>query len=422
MIETTLPTIPALVLCCSKAGLAVIRSLGSRGIPVAGLCYGRAQPAAASRHLRRACRCPDPNEDERGFIEFLLALGAEWQGAVVFPTDDASLVAVSRRKAELSRRYRVAAADWDVVRVLIEKRHTYELAERHGIPCPRMRVTHDEREALAFAREVGFPCLLKPSVGHAFFHRYHAKMLMVPEAETLRRAMAELADYDAELMLCEFIPGDETCGVTYNSYCDEGRPRHEFTAQKLRLKPRLIGFPTAIVGRWLPEVAAAGRQVLAALGYSGFSCTEFKRDPRDGVYKLMEVNARPNYSGWLAVNSGRDFPYLGYLAATGAEPAGDGRHAAPQTDGICWIDEERDAKDLLAAVRGGRGALWSHLEPYRGRHVFAVWSAADPLPAARQLADTLQHAAAFRPRKLPQDARAEHALMWIGPITTAFVS
>jgi hypothetical protein len=45
------PTTPALVLCCSKAGLAVIRSLGRRGVPVAGLCYGRSQPAAASRHL-----------------------------------------------------------------------------------------------------------------------------------------------------------------------------------------------------------------------------------------------------------------------------------------------------------------------------------------------------------------------------------
>ena len=109
-------------------------------------------------------------------------------------------------------------------------------------------------------------------------------------------------------MLCEFIPGDDTCGVNYNSYCDDGRPGNEFTAQKLRLKPRLIGFPTAIVGRWLPEVAAAGRRVMAALSYSGFSGTEFKRDPRDGIYKLMEVNARPNFSGWLAVNSGGTSP------------------------------------------------------------------------------------------------------------------
>ena len=115
---------------------------------------GAPQPAAASRHLRCSYRCPDPDKDERAFVEFLLSLGAEWEGGVLFPMGDEALVAVSRRKADLSRRYRVIAADWNMVRVLIEKRHTYEIAEQHGIPCPRMRLTRDEGEAIAFARDV----------------------------------------------------------------------------------------------------------------------------------------------------------------------------------------------------------------------------------------------------------------------------
>ena len=307
---------------------------------------------------------------------------------------DESLVTVSRHKAELSQRYRVVAADWDLVRVVIEKRRTYELAQRQGIPCPRMLVTRDEREVLEFVSEVGFPCLLKPSIGHAFFNIYHAKMLMVHDTEALRRAMAKIADYDAEIMICEFIPGDDTCGVNYNSYCHEGIPLLEFTAQKLRLKPTLIGFQTVVVSRSLPAVASAGRRVMAALDYSGFSCTEFKRDSRDGVYKLMEVNARHNFSGRLALRSGLDFPFLSYLAATGADPASAVPEGLQQAEDIYWIDEERDVKGLIAAMRRGGGALQAYLEPYRGRHVFAIWSASDPLPAARQLAETLRRAAA----------------------------
>lgn len=223
-------------------------------------------------------------------------------------------------------------------------------------------------------------------------------MLMVHDVEALRRAMAELADYDAELMICEFIPGDDTCGVNYNSYCLEGKPLHEFTAQKLRLHPTRIGFPTAVVSRWLPEVAAEGRRVVAAFGYSGFSCTEFKRDTRDGVYKIMEVNGRHNQSGWLAVNSGRDFPYLCYLAAIGADLSGAAGQA--EAEDVYWIDEERDAKGLFAAMRGGRGALRSYLEPYRGQHVFAISSASDPLPGAKQLAEALRRVAASQLGKL----------------------
>ena len=66
-----MPTvIPALVLCCSKAGFAIVRSLGDPGIPVAGLLLRalparRCLPPPALRY-----RCPDPNKDERAFIEF----------------------------------------------------------------------------------------------------------------------------------------------------------------------------------------------------------------------------------------------------------------------------------------------------------------------------------------------------------------
>jgi len=395
-----LSAVPALVLGCSLASLAVIRSLSRRGIPVACLCYGFKQPAASSRHVHRKFECPNPNDDEGGFIEYLLSLDAEWDGGVVIPTDDASLVAASRYKVQLAKRYRVMAADWDMTRVFIEKRHTYEFADRHGLPCPKMRVARDEQEILTQACEVGFPCLLKPSVSHTFFNKFCAKMLMVHNIEELRQAIEKLGDYDSELMICEFIPGDDTCGVNYNSYCHGGEPLYEFTAQKLRLYPATIGFPTAVVSRRLPEVIAAGRQVMAAFGYSGFSCTEFKRDIRDGIFKLMEVNARHNHSGWLAVTSGMDFPYISYLFAIGADPEIAGQ--ALPTEGIYWIDEGRDVQRLLATLRSGTGTLRSYLEPYRGRHVFAVSSASDPLPGAKQLAEALCRVAVRRVTALRQ--------------------
>ncbi|NLG75869.1 MAG: hypothetical protein GX535_06505, partial [Xanthomonadaceae bacterium] len=81
----------ALVACCSKAGLAVIRSLGARGVPVVGLCYGNSQSGASSRFLRDSIDVPDPSEDEQGFVDSLIALGRRFDGAVLFATDDGSL-------------------------------------------------------------------------------------------------------------------------------------------------------------------------------------------------------------------------------------------------------------------------------------------------------------------------------------------
>lgn len=369
---------PALILCCSKAGLAVIRALTARGVPVVAIRYGARQVGAFSRRVSAVHDCPDPNEDESGFVASLMLLADRYPGGALVPTDDASLVAVSRNKERLSQAFRVVAEDWEIVRQLIEKRYTYEMAQAHEIPHPTMRMISSRAEATAFARTIGYPCLVKPSVGHAFFKKFKSKMIMVRDESQLRRIVDELADYAADMMLCEFIPGDDGCGANYNSFFVSGQPHQEFTAQKVRLKPSTIGFPTTVVSRRLPEVIELGRRMIAACGLNGFSCTEFKRDPRDGIFKLMEVNARANYSGMLALRCGIDFPMLGYLQAIG-EPLPQGR--LDQLEGVHWIDEERDIKGLLDATRSGRMAAF--VKPYLRRPSFAITTLRDPMPAVR---------------------------------------
>ena len=125
----------AIVICCKKTGLAVIRSLAREKIPIIGLCYGDDQVGSFSRYLAESFWCPDPNDDEPGFIRFLWSLADRYPGAVLFPADDASLVTLSRNREELETRYRVVAQDWSVVRRLIEKRLTYELLTAMASPA-----------------------------------------------------------------------------------------------------------------------------------------------------------------------------------------------------------------------------------------------------------------------------------------------
>jgi predicted ATP-grasp superfamily ATP-dependent carboligase len=201
---------------------------------------------------------------------------------------------------------------------------------------------------------------------------------MIHSADELARALERLANYSGDLMLCEFIPGPDTCGANYNSFCIDGRPVQEFTAQKVRLRPTAIGFPTVVHSRRIPPVLDAGRRMIAALGYNGFSCMEFKLDLRDGIYKLMEVNGRHNYSGCLASACGIDFPWLSYLAACDVTLPVAAHNEIPE---IFWIDEERDMRAALPAFSSSIGAARSWLEPYRGAHVYAVLSRSDLMPS-----------------------------------------
>jgi len=188
------------------------------------------------------------------------------------------------------------------------------------------------------------------------------------------------------------IPGPDSLGVNYNSYFWDGAPQVEFTAQKVRSAPPELGSPCVARSEYVTGVLAPGRAILKAMGFYGYSCTEFKQDPRDGVYKLMEVNGRHNLSTQLAVGCGLNFPWLHYRHLTeGVMPASDGYRT-----GLNWIDGTRDFAYAARCLRRER-SLSGFLAPYFQPHVFAVLDWRDPLPIAKRWLDLAAKAAPALP-------------------------
>jgi predicted ATP-grasp superfamily ATP-dependent carboligase len=139
-----------------------------------------------------------------------------------------------------------------------------------------------------------------------------------------------------------------------------------------------------VVSRELPELLAPGRRMLRALDFHGFANIEFKRDPRDGQYKIIEVNARHNLSALLAVRCGVNFPLLQYRHLVHGELPDQ-----PQCrQGVYWIDVTRDAKDAMSYLRRAGYSVGRFLRPYLAPHVTAVWDVRDPGPAAVRAGDT----------------------------------
>ena len=76
-----------------------------------------------------------------------------------------------------------------------------------------------------------------------------------------------------------------------------------------------------------PTVVEQGLALLRGLGSHGLAHVEVKRDPRDGLFKLVEVNSRLWQFHSLATASGVNFPLVAYLHLTGAqvEPPSNGK-------------------------------------------------------------------------------------------------
>jgi predicted ATP-grasp superfamily ATP-dependent carboligase len=376
--------VPAIVLSTHNTGLGVIRALGENGIPVIAVYYQRQDMGYVSRYVRHKAAAPHP-EDEEGFISLLVDLSRAYGRGLLLPCDDATLVAAARNKPLLSRYHVVACPDWPAVETAVDKSRTYALAESIGIAVPKTTIPAGRRDVEIYGAAAEYPLLVKPRQSHRYFEKFKKKMVKVADIDQLMEAYEQADSAGLKVMLQEYIPGPDSDGINYNSYFRRNKPMAEFTARKVRLSPPDSGVPSVVVSRRVDEVLPPGRKLLGALGYEGYSCMEFKKDRRDGTYKLMEINARHNRSTLLAVRCGINFPLMEYRHLT----AGESVSANAYTEGLHWIDCVKD----LAAIPGYRGrngfSIGKYASPYLGRHTFAVLSLKDPLPSVKRCADII---------------------------------
>jgi carbamoylphosphate synthase large subunit len=82
-------------------------------------------------------------------------------------------------------------------------------------------------------------------------------------------------------------------------------------------------------------------RLLRALRFHGISQVEFKRDPRDGRYKLMEVNPRLWQWHGLATATGVDLTRIAYLDLIGQPPAPVRMNGRPRRWAITLAPGER---------------------------------------------------------------------------------
>jgi D-aspartate ligase len=357
--------------------LGVVRALGEAGVPVYVARYDRRDMAHVSRWVREAFVVPPPQLREEDHVDALLRLPQRLDGAVLMPASDEAVVALARHRARLAKRFVVAAPPWAVVRNFIEKRRTYALVEEAGVPAPRTTTPRSVEEAREAAERFGFPLLLKPSQSHLFYERFGRKMLVVGGMAELEARLAEVQAAGIEVMVQEIVPGDDTEVVNYNAYVVGGRPVAEFTARQLRKAPPHFGSPRVVRSERIEGLFAPGRAVLRAIGLEdGFACSEFKRDPRDGRYRIVDVNGRHNLSGLLAVRCGLNFPLLQYRHLVNGEVP----RAARFREGLYWTDVVRDAGYSLRWLLHERYAPWTWLAPYLGPGCDAIFELGDLRP------------------------------------------
>lgn len=366
----------ALVLTGNIPALAVVRSLGENRIPVIVFYYADDDVAQTSKHVAISLKTNSPVEDEVGFLGKILEQSKRFRGSIVIPTSDEALVIAARNKAELQEHFVVACPDWQTTSICLDKALTLRFAIDQGLAAPLTTFPASLAEAVDAGSVLGFPILVKPVDGHLYKLTFGRKMTEVTNEDELRRSYCEAEEAGLQVIIQEIIPGRDDAVVNYNAYYWDGRPLVEFTARQIRKAPPRFGSPRVLQSQWLPAAAETGRTILEALGYDGFANVELKEDPRDGTYKLMEINARHNMSGLLAVRCGVDFPMIEYRHRTRAEIPQPRR----QREGLYWCNNIQDLAYSLRFFRQEGLSCMDYATPYLHSHCDAILDRGDVEP------------------------------------------
>jgi D-aspartate ligase len=372
-------TTGALVIGGDYRGLGIVRSLGRRGIGVA-VAQDDHWLAGSSRFARTVFAWPS-DEGERVALLLALARDRGLEGWTIFPTADDSAAFVARHHAELAPRFRLTTPPWETFRWTFDKRLTYALAGERGVDHPKTHLPAS-RDALR-ELDCSFPAVVKPAFRTETDRHGGAKAWAARDRDELlaRYDEASLVCEPGRLLIQELIPGGGEGQLSYAAVCRAGEPIASVVARRARQWPPDFGNSSSFVETVvLPEIEAPARALLRGLSLDGLVEIEFKRDPRDGRLKLLDVNAR--VWGWHSIGraAGVDFPYLAWSLANGSPVAEQrGRPA------VRWVHAITDVPAALVEIRAGRLSPREYLRGLVGGTEHAVLALDDPLPALAEV-------------------------------------
>ena len=394
--RTAMAEVPAIVVGSGLSVLGALRLLGRAG--VRAYVFGVPQIERHSRWYR-----PAPGSDPLTATPDRLAAylaSTPVERAALIPASDAAVRAIATLPPELRKRFPASVPSLAIADQLCDKAQFADLLERIGIDGPLTRRVDTLADLSGLPEPVFAGAFLKPADSARFMARFGAKGFRVTSRDdALAKAAPALAE-GIKLVLQEYVPftrepegkGPRGDHVLIDGFVDRsGVIRGMLARRRLRMYPPEFGNTTHMVSIPLREVPgpvdALGR-IVAHLGHRGIFSGEFKQDPRDGKYKLLEINSRVWWFVEYAGRCGLDVCAMSYLDALdervpdvptyklGAKFV----HAYYDWHAVRTMRDE-GRLGLIAAVRSIAGAQ----EP------FFNWT--DPLPAVR---DALGHLDLFR--------------------------
>lgn len=274
-----------------KHTLAIVRTLGKKGLYVIAGATSGFSPAFYSKYCSETIIYPNPKNESK-FITFMLNYVKKNKVDVLIPVSYTVTTLFSKHKSKFIKYTKLPIADWSSMKIACNKDKTMQVAEKCGIKIPRTYKTYKEIKQ--------FPVVVKNIVESGGIRYINS----LDELQKMKKAPH---------ILQEYIPGE---GYGFYALFNKGKVKAIFMHKRVREYPITGGASSAAESIYDPKLNKIGLKLLKYLKWHGIAMVEFKKDSRDNEFKLMEINPKFWGSLDLSIACGVNFPFLLVKMAT----------------------------------------------------------------------------------------------------------
>lgn len=252
-------------------------------------------------------------EEDEVFVKTLLDFAKKYEGEklLLVPCGDNYIKMLVRNQEKLRGTYLFECISEELLMRLSIKESFYKVCEENGFNFPKTTTVSFE-DYKEFELPFEFPVIVKPSNSVAYWNCKfpHKKKCFVAETKEEFDAILNAiygSSYKDHLIIQEFIPGDDSGMRVMNCYCGKDKKVKLISLGNILLEehtPEGIGSYAAIINGYDEELSMMMKNFLEGIGYVGFANFDMKYDPRDGKYKLFEMNLRQGRSSFYVTAAG----------------------------------------------------------------------------------------------------------------------
>ncbi len=288
-----------------KNSLAIVRHLGkTKKYILDVVSYNKHSIAFYSTYTAKKHLTANPAKDPEQFLKDILTILSEKRYVTILPVSYISYQICAANKEKIQQHTHITISSYENIRLASSKVATYDLAEKIGVPYPK--VFHLSSLDDIHNLQPEYPCVIKaPFEAGKNIVEYASN-----NSDLIRKYHSVCKNHDFKGVLPivqKYIHGE---GVGFFAFYKDGVCKNAFIHRRIREYPVTGGASTVAESFQNEQIEKDGRKILDHLKWEGVAMVEFKKDDTTGIYNLMEINAKFWGSLDLALTAGVNFPQM----------------------------------------------------------------------------------------------------------------